>query len=113
MLFAVAEVHPFADWNGRVARVAMTAEHVAGAQVRAIVPTVCRNDYLNALRRLTRQGRSDLLLALIDRLQRFTLGVDFSTEEGARKQLTDANAFVDADDGERRGIHLAPSSVPA
>lgn len=102
----MAEVHPFADGNGRVARVAMTAEHLAGAEVRAIVPTICRNDYLNALRRLTRQGRPDLLLALIDRLQRFTAGIDFGRDAVTRRQLSEANAFVDANDAERRGLHL-------
>ncbi len=106
LLFAVAEVHPFTDGNGRVARVAMTAEHVAGGQGRVLVPTVCRNDYLNALRRLTRQKRADLLMSLVDRLQRFTARVDFSTEAGARSELEAAKAFVDADDAERRGLHL-------
>lgn len=106
MLFAVAEVHPFTDGNGRVARASMTAEHVAGAEGRVIVPTVCRNDYLNALRRLTRQGRPDLLFALVDRLQRFTARIDFTSERSARQQLTVVNAFVAADDAERRGIHL-------
>ena len=107
LLYAIAEIHPFADGNGRIARVAMTAEHVAGAEMRVIVPTICRNDYLHALRRLTRQDRPDLLLAVVDRLQRFTARIDFSTEIIARDQLTAAHAFVDANDAERRGLHLA------
>ncbi len=106
VLFAVAEVHPFVDGNGRLARVAMTAELVAGDQVRVIVPTVCRNDYLAALRRLARQDRPDLLIDVVDRLQRFTARIDFSSFDVARGQLAHANAFVAADDAERRGIHL-------
>lgn len=105
-LFAVAEVHPFADGNGRVARVAMTAELVAGAEVRVLVPTVCRNDYLAALRRLSRQDRPDLLIELFDRLQRFSARIDFSTSATADAELTATNAFVDATDAERRGVHL-------
>lgn len=106
MLFVVSEVHPFTDGNGRVARVAMSAELAAGAQVRAVVPTICRNDYLNGLRRLTRQDRPDLLIDAMDRLQRFTSRIDFSDTATARRQLGEANAFVDAADAERRGLHL-------
>jgi Fic family protein len=33
VMFVVAEVHPFLDGNGRVARIAMNAELTAGGQV--------------------------------------------------------------------------------
>jgi Fic family protein len=49
MMFLVAEVHPFADGNGRVARIMMNAELVAARESRIIVPTVFRNNYLMAL----------------------------------------------------------------
>jgi len=106
LLYAVAEVHPFADGNGRVARVAMTAEHVAGAQMRVIVPTISRNDYLAGLRRMSRQDRPDLLIEVVDRLQRFTGRIDFSSFERAQAELDAAQAFVDANEAERRGLHL-------
>lgn len=105
-LFVVSEVHPFTDGNGRVARLAMTAELVAGAAGRIIVPTVSRNDYLNGLRRLTRQDRADLLIDVLDRLQRFTSRIDFTSYDVAEQQLSRANAFVAADDAERSGVHL-------
>lgn len=105
-LFLVSEVHPFEDGNGRVARVAMSAELVAGAQVRVIVPSIARNDYLNGLRRLTRQERPDLLIDVIDRLQRYTGRLDFGDFDSARTVLERTHAFVPADDAERRGLHL-------
>ena len=40
MLFLVSEVHPFIDGNGRVARIMMNAELVAGGQVKILIPTV-------------------------------------------------------------------------
>jgi hypothetical protein len=43
ILFLVAEVHPFADGNGRVARLMMNAEMVAGQRKPHIVPTIYRN----------------------------------------------------------------------
>ena len=49
MMFVVSEVHPFADGNGRSARVAMNAELVPANLHRMIIPTVLRNDYTSAL----------------------------------------------------------------
>ena len=49
IMFFVAEVHPFADGNGRIARVFMNAELTASGQQRIIVPTGYRQNYLNAL----------------------------------------------------------------
>ncbi len=84
----------------------MSAEQVAGAEIRVLVPTVCRNDYLAALRRMTRQDRPDLLIDLFNRLQRFTTAVDFSSNRSAQAHLAAANAFVDANDAASRGVHL-------
>ena len=55
IMFMVSEIHPFLDGNGRIARVMMNAELVKAEQTRIIIPTVYRDDYLGALRRLTRQ----------------------------------------------------------
>ena len=54
MLFMISEVHPFTDGNGRISRIMMNAELVAADQSKIIIPTVFREDYLDALRRLTR-----------------------------------------------------------
>jgi len=62
-MFLVAEVHPFTDGNGRLARLVMNAElSVVGAS-RIIVPTLCREEYLDCLRVLTRQGEPAPLFA--------------------------------------------------
>jgi hypothetical protein len=50
------------DGTGRVARVMMNAELIAGAQARIIVPTVFRDDYLDGLRMLSRQDRPGVLI---------------------------------------------------
>jgi fido (protein-threonine AMPylation protein) len=110
--FLVAEVHPFDDGNGRLARAVMNAQYVAGDEQRAVVPTISRNDHLRALRRLSRQDRPDLFVTCLDRLRRWTAGVDWSTLATSRHDLERANAFVDADDAEDRGLQLLnPATV--
>ena len=65
MTFLVSEVHPFADGNGRIARVMMNAELVAGGDERIIIPTVFHGDYLAALRALSRTGRPEPLVRVM------------------------------------------------
>jgi fido (protein-threonine AMPylation protein) len=113
--FLVAEVHPFDDGNGRLARAVMNAEYVAGDEQRAVIPTISRNDYLRALRRLSRQDRPDLFVTFLDRVRRWTARMDWSTLAVARELLDRTNAFVDANDAEDRGLQLLDpaTAVPA
>ena len=55
-MFLVAEVHPFNDGNGRLARLVMNAELSAANGCRIIVPTLYREQYLDCLRALTREA---------------------------------------------------------
>jgi len=109
--FLIAEVHPFDDGNGRLARAVMNAEYVAGDEQRAVIPTITRNDYLRALRRLSRQDRPDLLVAYLDRVRRWTARMDWSTLPAARRLLDRTNAFVDANEAEDRGLHLVDPAI--
>ncbi len=113
--FLVAEVHPFDDGNGRLARAVMNAEYVAGGEQRAVITTISRNDYLRSLRRLTRQDQPDLFVTYLDRVRRWTGRMDWSTREVTRAQLEETNAFVDANDAEDRGLQLLDpvTSAPA
>ena len=104
--FLVSEIHPFDDGNGRLARAVMNAEYVAGDEQRAVIPTISRNDYLRALRRLSRQDRPDLFVTYLDRVRRWTTRTDWSTLAIARRVLERTNAFVDANDAEDRGLQL-------
>jgi len=106
MVFLVSEVHPFVDGNGRLARLAMNAELSYAGQHRILVPLIVRNDYLNGLRRLSRDGEPDLLVTVLSRAWRWSAQVDFSTLTSARHWLDVTNALVDAMDAERTGRHL-------
>lgn len=102
MMFLVAEVHPFADGNGRIARLMLNAELVRGGRARIIIPTVYREDYLLALRALTRQGNTDPYIRMLDRAQEFTASIDFGDFDGALMQLREAEAFREPHDGRLR-----------
>jgi hypothetical protein len=102
VMFLVAEVHPFTDGNGRVARVMMNAEVIAGGQQRIIIPTVYRDDYLGALRAISRKGRADVLPKMLDHAQHFVSRIDFTDLTTARRALEKAEAFREPGEGRLR-----------
>ena len=102
MMILVSEVHPFADGNGRVARIMMNAELVAAGQERIVIPTAYRTDYLGALKAFSRNGRMEPVIRMLDRAQRYTGLIDWSTFERARAMLEETDAFADGEDAKLR-----------
>ncbi|MGH9437661.1 MAG: Fic family protein [Terriglobia bacterium] len=99
MMFLVAEVHPFMDGNGRMARVMMNAELIAAGATRIIVPTVYRTEYVGSLRRLTNHQDPLSFTRVMDVAQLFVHRTDFTDLDCARRFLARHNAFHDpADD---------------
>lgn len=92
----VAEVHPFADGNGRIARIMMNAEFVAADQERVIIPTAYRTDYLGALKAFSHNARTDPLIRMIDVAQSYTHKIDWTNIDSARANLAATNAFDDS-----------------
>lgn len=110
MMFLVAEVHPFADGNGRVARVMMNAELVAAKEQRIIIPTIYRSNYLSALKAISNRTSSEPLIRMLDFAQRITLSIDWTNFQRAEAELKSANAFMDSAEAEERGIRLSLAS---
>ena len=106
MMFMVSEVHPFADGNGRVARVMMNAELVAARENRIVVPTVYRNNYLMALKALSQNRITGALVRTIDFAQRYTAAIDFADLGRARFILDRTHAFADPNEADTQGIRL-------
>ena len=104
--FLVAEVHPFTDGNGRIARIMMNAELAAGGEERIIIPTVYRGNYLAAQRALTRNGAPEPLIRTLDYAQRWTAAVDWRTVETTAKELEECNAFLESESAEQEGRRL-------
>jgi fido (protein-threonine AMPylation protein) len=111
-MFLISEVHPFNDGNGRIARIMMNAELVAGAQARIIVPTVFRDDYLGALRRLTRAEDPSILIKALRYAHDYTAAIDYASLQVAYDQLASTNAFEEPE-SERRLQLPSRSRAPA
>ena len=106
MMFLIAEVHPFVDGNGRIARIMMNAELVAAGEERIIVPTVYRANYLSALKALSQTRRAEPLIRMLDYAQRWTAAVDWRSLVEARRDLEECNAFLDSNVAEAEGRRL-------
>lgn len=93
MMFLVSEVHPFADGNGRMARLMMNSQLFANSLEKIIVPNVYREDYIGALKVLTRnEDPAPYVRAMLNCLQ-FTSRTKFSDYETAVEELRRRNAF--------------------
>jgi len=98
MMFMVSEVHPFLDGNGRLARVMMNAELTAAAQTKIIIPTVYREDYLGALRQLTRRQQPDTFIRMLQRAQQFSATITGEDMDTMQQVLEASNAFKEGDE---------------
>ena len=93
MMFMISEVHPFNDGNGRIARVMMNAELVRADQSRIIVPTVFREDYILALRKLTRHKDPLAYINVMTKLHQFSDNLYGSDFTELKNYLATCNAY--------------------
>ena len=114
MMFLIAEIRPFVDGNGRIARIMMNAELVAAGEERIIVPTVYHANYLAALKALSRTRRAEPLIRMLDYAQRWTAAVDWRLLAETRRELDECNAFLDSNVAVAEGRRLRmPGSAVA
>jgi hypothetical protein len=106
IMFLVAEVHPFADGNGRVGRVLMNAELSAVDEQRIVIPLVYRDEYLQGLRALSRNANPQPLIRVLEYAQRYAAAIDWSDLSRAEEALERTNAFVPPDLAVERGTRL-------
>ena len=98
MMFVLSEVHPFLDGNGRIARVMMNAELVKGGNSKIIIPTVYREDYMGALKKLTKQGDTDTYIRMLNKAHEFSENVFGDNMDEMQAYLKEANAFEESTD---------------
>ncbi len=98
MMFLISEVHPFNDGNGRIARVMMNAELFRASEARIIVPNVYREDYLLALRKLSRNGEPKTFIKVMELLHHFSSTLYGRTFQEMTDYLYACNAFASPDE---------------
>lgn len=101
IMFLVSEVHPFADGNGRIARVMMNAELCSSNQCKIIIPTVYRDDYLLSIKRLTNHKDPTAYVEMLNRAHKFSSFLQFENYEKLYNYLESHNAFNEPDDSKR------------
>lgn len=92
-MFLVAEVHPFNDGNGRLARLVMNAELASADGCRIIVPTLFREEYLDCLRSLTRNGEPAGFVKAMTHIQEWTSRFDYEDLDAVIGDMRNCNAF--------------------
>ena len=92
-MFIVAEVHPFNDGNGRLSRLVMNAELSVTGCCRIIIPTLFREEYLDCLRVLTREGDPMPYISAMQKIQRWTASFDYDDIDQVISDMKSCNAF--------------------
>lgn len=98
IMFLISEIHPFLDGNGRIARVMMNAELVKQGQTKILIPTVYRDDYLLALRKLTRQQDPKAYIKMLTLAHTFSATIVGDDMNVMQKHLEQSNAFKEHDE---------------
>jgi hypothetical protein len=102
-MFVVSEVHPFQDGNGRTARAFMNAYLSSAGECRIIVPTVMREDYLQAIKAMTHRQDAAAYIRVMRLCQAWSAELDYDLDPGEmRAQLQRARA----DETDMRLYHL-------
>lgn len=99
MMFLVSEVHPFLDGNGRIARIMMNAELSSKGLAKIIIPTVYREDYMGALRKLTRQRIADPYIRMLSRAHDFSSTLKQKSIDEMERYLIRCDAFKEPKEG--------------
>ena len=107
MMVLITECHPFDDGNGRIARLMANAELDVAGQVRIVIPTSFRNNYLASLTALSSgNGDGQSLHAVMDFAQQWVAHINWATFERADDQLHETYAYLDPAEAEGSGRRL-------
>jgi hypothetical protein len=68
--------------------VMMNAELVANGEMKIIIPTIYRSNYLSALKAISQNGILEPIVRVLDFAQKYTQAIDWSDFDGARSMLT-------------------------
>ena len=106
MHFLVSEVHPFADGNGRLARIMMNAELVSANEERIVIPTVYRGNYIAAQRALSSGNSAEPLVRTLTFAWHWTSAISWGRMDATEQQLRTCNAFDSDAVADEKGVRL-------
>ena len=98
-MFLISEVHPFIDGNGRIARIMMNAELSSKNFSKIIVPTIYREDYMGALRKMTRQSDTETYIRMLLRIFEFSSTIYGEDIDQMERYLYSCDAFMEPKKG--------------
>lgn len=117
--FVVAEVHPFADGNGRTSRLALNLFLTQAGLARIIIPTAYREDYILALKALSGSGHAVPYVRMLTRAARFSRWLDMRSKDAAFAALKRSNALEEPaaakltfDDSATRKLLVGGDGIP-
>jgi len=93
--FLISDVHPFNDGNGRLSRIMMTKELLAGGLSRIVIPTVYRGDYLDSLRALSRRNDPKIFVRSLEFCQGVSAACSEEAADAAVQTWARAYAFCE------------------
>lgn len=108
--FVISEIHPFRDGNGRTARLLMNLILSQAGLTRIVIPTVCREDYILALKALTNDGHAQPYVRMLTTAARFSALLDYSNTDTVLGQLAKSNATKEPNEAK---LNLDALSNPA
>jgi hypothetical protein len=111
-MFLVSEVHPFADGNGRMARILMNSEFTAAGEQRIVVPILARHDYVNALRGMTHNANAGSYIRVMAALQALTGEAPFSDRASAELWLHRRGLFRDPSEEQAVDLSILGGAQP-
>lgn len=95
--FLVSDVHPFNDGNGRMCRLLMSRELISHGLSHVVIPTVFREDYLDAMRVMTRQGNPEILIRSLQKCQAISAACASEDLDQVMSSWASTHAFLEAD----------------
>ncbi len=103
-MFLISEVQRMLDGNGRIARVMMNAELVAKSLSTIIIPTVYGEDYMGALKKLTKQRDGGAYIRMLLRAWEFSKNIYDDNLDKMEGYLTQCDAFKPVKEGQLKII---------
>lgn len=105
IMVLISEVHPFEDGNGRIARIFMNNELSKGRQLRILIPTVFRDDYITSLKGFSHQENPQPIIKSLIKAYKITYQINWNKMPNEIKEFIRDNSGFEKDSNSIWGIN--------